>query len=148
MSLSDTTPEVILPHFKPEEVEALKVEHERRAQGFKGRGLFSLDEDRVRDGIQRESFWRAQPDNDHTREELAHAIFQQGRVDEALALAQNPERVAYYEMIRDAIVKDDAETCECKSDEHTVGQFPSMKHGGKMADIAQCPECKTVNIRG
>lgn len=152
-------PEVILPHFKPEEIEALRVEHERREQGFKGRGLFSLDEERVRDGVQRADFWTSQiaylRDRDildvdalaHAEEELAHSLAMQGRLSEALTLARDPERRTYYLSIYDAIMRSDDEWCACSSEPHTIGHFPSAKHGGKMTDIAQCPECKTMNIR-
>ena len=159
---------VILPHFKPEEVEALRVEHERRAQVFQGQALLSDDDERIRDAVQRESFWRQQSANDHTREEIAHCIFVQGRIDEALEIAKNPERRAYYEPIHAAIMKDDEEECDCThmvskkmsiSDAgeqvvqveenlpaHVVGKFPSAKHGGRMVPIKVCPECKEMNI--
>lgn len=137
---------VILPHFKPEEVEALRVEHERRKEVFLTPGLPSNDEERIRDAVQRESFWLAQPPSDHRDEELAHCWFTVGKIGEALEIAKNPERRAYYESIHQAIIKDDAEVCECETPDHVVGQFPSAKHGGKLVNIYQCPDCKTMNI--
>jgi len=133
-----------LPHFSPEEVQALQAEHDRRAQVVTGRGAYSADEERIRDAIQRTSFWRAQPESEHRDEELAHCLFTLGRIDEALILAKNLERRAWYETIHNAITKDDG--CECETPDHVVGHFPSPKHSGRMMPIRQCPECKQMNI--
>lgn len=137
---------VTLPHFKVEEVAALKIEHERRVAAMKIRPALDPDEERVRDAIQREAFWRAQPESEHQQEELAHCLFIQGKLDEALELANDPERIGYYQSVGFAILRDDDETCECESEEHVVGRFASAKHGGKLVDIRVCPECKAVNI--
>lgn len=137
---------VILPHFKPEEIEALRVEHERRKEVFLTPGLSGNDEERIRDAVQRENFWLAQPSSDHRDEELAHSYFQQGRVDEALALAKNPERRGWYKAIAGAILKDDTEACDCEHEDHIIGQFPSAKHNGAMVNMKQCPDCKQMNV--
>lgn len=137
---------VILPHFKPEEVEALRIEHERRKEVFLTPGLASNDDERIRDAVQRESFWRAQPESDHRNEELAHCLFTQGRIDEALELAKDLERRAYYQSIGIAILKDDDAVCGCEPEDHVIGQFPSAKHGGRLVNIRQCPQCKEMNV--
>jgi|SRR5882724_2345148 len=151
---------IILPHFKPEEVEALRQEHERRKIAAKIRPSLNGDEERVRDAIQREAFWQAQPESDHRNEELAHALFTQGKIDEAWELAKNPERRAYYESIGFAVLKDDNTFCECPESEemtvdgkttesrfwHQVGMYPSAKHGGKLTPIWKCAKCSEMNI--
>lgn len=86
---------------------AAKADAERQGV-FLTRGLGGNSEERIRDAVQREKFWTGQiehlqslasfdaVDMAHAREELAHALFVQGRTAEALSLAQNPERRAYY----------------------------------------------------
>lgn len=134
--------------------------HDERVAAMKVRPSLNLDEERVRDAIQREAFWRAQPKGDHRNEELAHALFQQGKIDAALELAKNPERRAHYESIGFAILKDDNTFCACPEQEdvaidgkkqasqfwHQVGAYPSLKHGGRMTPIMQCAKCGDVNI--
>ena len=168
---------VILPHFKPEEVEALRKEHERRKEVFATRGMSDNDEERVRDGAQREIFWNQQiaslvqgghdPESDsmlHARNELSHALYAQGKIDEAFMIATDPEKKAQYEFTLDAIHKDDGKTCDCPREQiakfregdheielktatlQTVGKFPSAKHGGAMVSIQRCILCGDTNI--
>lgn len=148
---------VILPHFTPVEVEALNKEHKHREEVAKTRAQLDNDSERVRDAIQRESFWVTQleylTDNEgadaavlHAEEELAQCLAVQGKLDDAIAIARNPERRAYFQMLKAAIQKDDTEECDCKTPDHVIGQMPSAKHGGQMVNIKQCPECGTMNI--
>lgn len=174
-------PEEELTEVRPEPFDAVKflahlqkLNEENPPQLFTGIALLGNDDERVREASQREAYWVSQiqhlqsldsydpVDMDHAREELGHALFSQGRIDEALSLAQNPERRAHYEVIRDAILKDDSEFCDCPETEtvdavqvngqpsvsqlwHTVGYFPSAKHGGMMP-IQQCAVCGFTNI--
>lgn len=142
------TPEVVvLPHFKPDEVEALKVEHERRKLAAKIRPTLNPDDERVRDAIQREGFWRSQPKSKHRDEELAHCLFTQGRIDEALELSIDPERRAYFESIKFAIQRDDDVFCDCPDvDWQVTHKVPSPKHGGRMAEVGRCAKCGDMNI--
>src|SRR5260221_1772742 len=126
------------------------------------RPSLSASEDNIRDAAQREAFWRGQlkvlrrgTDSEarsHAEEELAHALFTQGKIDDALELAKKPERRAYYESIGMAILKDDNDFCDCPESEeviidgksgtsqfwHQVGMYPSAKHGGKLTPIYKC----------
>lgn len=152
--------------------------HEERKEVALTPGLLGNDEERVRDAIQRESYWRAQiaflmehgfepdsPDMLHAEEELAHCLFTEGRIAEALEIAKNPERRAYYETIQQAIDRDDGEFCDCPESEevilvgqdditkkgtsqlwHTVGYFPSQSHSGQMTPIQQCAKCGFTNV--
>lgn len=149
--------------------------HEGRKEAILTPGLLSNDDERVRDAIQRESYWRQQidhltenefdsdsPDMLHAQEELAHCLFTEGRIDEALELAKNAERRAHYKTIQQAILRDDGEFCECPEMEivdrvsvngqpvnqlwHTVGYFPSQSHGGQMTPIQHCAKCGFTNI--
>lgn len=141
---------------------AAKADAERK-EVFLTAGLGNNDQERIREAVQREKFWRAQPPSDHRDEQLAHAAFAQGRIDEALKLAKEPARRAYYETIRDAIEKDDNEFCGCPESETvpgvlvngkpvvnqlwmTTGYYPSAKHGGQMIPIQKCAVCGFTNI--
>lgn len=152
-----------------------KLNRENPPQPFTGMALLGNDDERVREAAQREVYWvsqirhlqsfddYSQTDMDHAREELGHALFSQGHIDEALSLAQNPERRAHYMAIQDAILKDDKEFCDCPEIEivdavkvngqpginqlwHTVGFYPSQKHGGQMTPIQHCAKCGFTNI--
>lgn len=170
--------------IKPEPFDAAKflvhlqkLNAENPPSPFTGIALLGHDDERVRDGAQREAYWinqiqhlqsldsYSEADMAHAREELGHALFVQGRVSEALSLAQNPERRAYYASIQDAIEKDDDEFCQCPENEevtvamaggteikttlsqfwHTVGSFPSEKHG-RMMPIQRCAICGFTNV--
>lgn len=170
--MPETSELIILPHFKSEEVEALRVEHEHREASAKVRPALNPDDERVRDGIQRANFWGNQilhlREADlldeialaHAEEELAHALFVQGRIDDALSLAKDPERRAYYQSIGFAILKDDNAFCDCPESEdvvidgkagrsqfwHQTGSYPSAKHDGKMTPIWKCAKCGFTNI--
>lgn len=152
-----------------------KLNAESPPQVFTGQALLGNDDERVRDGAQREAYWVSQiqhlqsldtyneADMLHAREELGHALFSQGRIDEALSLTENAERKAHYLAIRDAIEEDDTKFCDCPEREivekvlvngqpsvsqlwHVTGYFPSQKHGGQMMPIQQCAVCGFTNI--
>lgn len=140
---------LVLPHFKPEEIEALQQEHVRREQAAKNRAVLDNDSERVRDGYQRLRFWDAQiengDDSEHAKNEKADALFAVGEIARALQMTTNPERTAWYQKTYDAIMKDDSAKCNCDIETHVVGEYPSFKHN-RMATIKVCPYCKEMNI--
>lgn len=150
---------VALPHFTSEEVEVLKVEHERRELLFKGRGLLDNDEERVRDAVQRGNYWTEQishlirlghspytEDMQHALNQLSECLHLQGHIEGALQIVADAGRKAQYENTLAAIQRDDDESCDCDAETQIVGKYPSAKHGGQLVPVKRCVSCGDTNI--
>jgi len=134
---------VILSHFKPEEIESLRAEHERQKQVFLGHAYLDNDGERLREAMQRMVALEA----NHAMEtdEYAEVLYETGRIEEAIVLMKDPIKKAHYQQRLDAILKDDGAWCNCDGEKQVIRRYPSMKHGKSIA-VVKCTKCEFVNV--
>lgn len=86
----------------------------------------------------------------HHLYELAKALYQQGRFDEALEVAANEEQAEWIKKLKEAVERPDDHDCGCLRDHGQSRRFEreyiySPIHG-QVAGVKECAHCGLLNV--